>query len=264
MNCPHCEKPIPTPPEAWAWIPPWQCSHCAGLFGISIQEEAFRIPSDIKPLWPLFSWKEASNFGFYAGTRNYVYAICYPSGMPFYVGRGIRDRVCQHVDETYKLDESLWTEKHRLILSLADRNESEWYHFLALVETKQQAAGIEQIYIQRWGLRSRGGMLTNRDRPTCNQFEGDLPKPPTESRAIEQATGPRMIHHPHILAGHYGRQMIDFNCPICLQQCISPIELAAKNVQCPSCAHFIVPLNPHRKATEIQCFTAVEGASDLE
>lgn len=257
MFCPHCERTIPTPPEAWRWLPPWQCSHCAGLFGVSIIDGEFRIPADIHPLWPLFTWREARNFGFYAGKLNYVYAICYPSGLPFYVGRGVGYRVCSHVEETWSIDRERWTEKHRLIVALAERNESEWYHFLALVETREEAAGIEQRYIQSWGVRHKQGLLVNNARPIAYPFVGELPEFPIEMRAVENRTEPRPVHHPDILLGDFSTDSIQVNCPTCLKRCECPKSLAAKSVQCPCCAHFFVPLNPDRKQRELTRFVTL-------
>lgn len=255
MFCPHCEKQIPTPPDAWNWLPPWQCSHCAGLFGVSSQHGGFRIPPTIKPLWPLFSWREARNFGFYAGKLNYVYAICYPSGLPFYVGRGSRYRACAHVDETWEIPTERWTEKHHLIVSLSRRNESEWYHFLALVETKEEAAGIEQRYIQQWGVRHKGGLLVNHARPIAYPHIGELPAAPVQMKAVENVSGPRSIHHPDLLLGDFGNDGMTTNCPTCLKQCYCPISLASKRGQCPYCAHFFIPLNPSRKTHSPEKFS---------
>lgn len=256
MFCPHCEKVIPTPPDAWSWLPPWQCSHCAGLFGVSIKHGGFRIPAGIKPLWPLFTWQEARNFGFYAGRLNYVYALCYPSGLPFYVGRGVRYRACTHIDETWDIPQEQWTEKHHLIVSLSERNESEWYHFLALVETKGEAAAIEQTHIQKWGVRHKGGLLVNHARPIAYPHIGELPKPPIDMRAIETETGPRSVHHPAILLGEFSKREIEINCPTCLKQCKCPRSLAANRVQCAYCAHFFIPINPSRQQHTPELFIA--------
>lgn len=255
LDCPHCEKPIPEPPEAWAWLPPWQCSHCAGLYGVSFGcGNAFRIPPGIDPSWPLFTWKEAKNFGYYAGARYYVYALCYPSGLPFYVGRGQRARVCQHVDEAWTLPRDRWTEKHLIILQLSDRNESEWYHFLALVETQEAAASIEQRYIREWGLRSRSGLLVNRVRPARYPPIDQLPKAPRILDISEQHKGPRRVHHPDVLEGDYENAIL-FGCSVCLQECFIPRNIVAKSVQCPNCAHFFKPLNQHWKPIDPELFT---------
>lgn len=224
------------------------------MYGISISSERpFRIPPEIKPCWPLYSWAEAKNFGYYAGVRNYVYAICYPGGLPFYVGRGVKLRVCQHIDEPWTVPEIHWTDKHRVLLQLASRNESEWYHFLALVETAGEAASIEQRYIEDWGLRSRGGLLSNRTRPAKNPAIEELPVAPHIMEVVERDKTTRRVHHPLILAGDYD-DGFEVACSVCLKIYYTPKNIAAKSVQCPYCAHYFKPLNSHWKAIVPEIF----------
>lgn len=249
--CPHCTTTIPVPPESWQWLPPWQCSHCAGLFGVG-ERGLFAIPSDCVPLWPLFSWLEAKRFGFHAGKRFYVYAICYPSGLPFYIGKGQGGRVCQHVEETWTLSRDRWSEKHGILISLADRNESEWYHFLALVQTEREALSIEQRQIARLGLRQSGGMLTNLALPKQYDCQGETPAPPSGINAVVSDRSPRMVHHPDLLEGMAtGRKTVE-QCRICGSSCEVPIDLLVKVVQCPYCAHYFRPLGKFERAEVIE------------
>ncbi len=238
--CPHCCKKIPVPPEAWQFLPPWQCSHCAGLFGVG-EQGLFRIPAGIEPLWPLFTWLEAKKFGFHAHGKFYVYALCYPSGLPFYVGKGQHERACQHVEETWTLKRSHWSEKHGVIVALADRNESEWYHFLALVPDELTAYRVEQHYIREWGLRCDAGLLTNRTTPRAFDCQEGLPSAPVTICAVASDRSPRSVIHPLLREGGGAGLPLDYQCSICGECILVPLDFVAKVVQCPQCAHFFKP-----------------------
>lgn len=262
LKCPHCESALPEPPPGWKWSLPWQCSNCGGLYGVGLgskgrdsqelssQErggELFGIARDLRPLWPLHGWAEARRFGFHAQAKHYVYAICYPSGLPMYVGRGRKFRVCQHAEEALKLPEGQLQEKHREIIRLRDSGEWEWYHFLALVSSEAEAARIERAYVQRWGLRSRGGMLVNRIIPDARDaieppdLEG-IPLPDTSLAVAETIKDSRrQVYHPELLDGYQGPQR-EYNCAICRGPCSVPDDLTSKIVQCPHCAHLFLPL----------------------
>ncbi|MFO0940059.1 MAG: hypothetical protein U0930_04765 [Pirellulales bacterium] len=200
---------------------------------------------DLKPLWPLFTWREARNFGFYAQGQFYVYALCYPSGLPFYVGRGKKYRVCQHAEEVDRLPELQRSEKHRVLIDLANRNETEWYHFLALRESAEEAASIERNYVERWGIRRQGGLLVNRCIPDGETEAVDVEAlEPVDTTMVGRDTNRRRrVHHPDILLGIGGFDK-DFDCSICRGPVLVPDTLMAKIVQCPHCAHLFLPLNP--------------------
>lgn len=247
MRCPTCQCELPVIPQHWTHAQPWQCSNCGGLYGVSLEDrpKAFSIPADVKPLWPLFNWREARNFGFFAQRMFYVYALCYPSGLPFYVGRGQKYRVCQHAEEAESLPESQRSEKHRVIVELANRNEAEWYHFLALREAASEAASIERSIVERWGIRRQGGLLVNRCIPDGESDEVDLGElePVDTTMVVRDTNRRRRVHHPDILLGLVGVDK-DFECGICRSPVLVPDSLMAKIVQCPHCAHLFVPLNP--------------------
>jgi hypothetical protein len=207
------------------------------------REKAFSIPAEIKPLWPLFSWREARNFGFYAQGKHYVYALCYPSGLPFYVGRGKKYRVCQHVEELDRIPRSQWSEKHRVMVELASRNESEWYHFIALRDSASEAATIERSFVERWGIRDKGGLLANRCIPdgSSDVDVEELAEVDT-TMVVSDTEREKRVHHPELLIGRGGEDE-RFNCAICRNPVLVPDSLMADVVQCPHCAHLFIPLN---------------------
>lgn len=245
-KCPHCEFPVRIPPEHWRWSNPWQCQNCGELFGIRLHRQAvFGIPNGLKPLWPLFTWMEARRFGFFATGKHYVYAICYPSGVPFYVGRGKKLRVCQHAEEAWRLPEHRLKPKHFELRSLARSNESEWYHFMALVEDPLEAAAIEQAYVKRWRLDRSGGLLLNSvvpdGSPEVDSMDLETIDLPDTSMVIgSERRTEKTVFHPHLFDGNCGNPR-RYTCGICRSFCLVPEKLVSQIVQCPNCAHMFLP-----------------------
>jgi hypothetical protein len=120
MHCPHCENTIVPPNENWDVWSPWSCSHCGGLYGVRWdRERTYPIPSDAKPLAPLLNWDAAQTFCFYSKKLYYVYALCYPTGLPFYVGMGNNKRCFQHLNESKIWQANArWNEKNDIIYQL--------------------------------------------------------------------------------------------------------------------------------------------------
>jgi hypothetical protein len=247
-TCPHCDEPLPPEPENWSWMPPWMCSMCGGLYGYG-EAGPFRVELSLKPFNPLFCWIEALRFSYYSGSRTYVYALCYPSGMPFYIGKGKGGRVCQHYKNTFSEKYSRKGEKERLIFDLNERGESEWYYFLALCDTPEEALRVEQHWIWKLGVRSQGGMLCNL-APGCNQ--GQEYEQPLDAVVIPNWKGdeithnsrdkPRIVHYPLEMRRNPKCALQKCWCPICNGECLIPEELRFISVQCPFCAHFFRPL----------------------
>lgn len=247
-KCPHCEFPVRIPPDQWRWSNPWQCGNCGGMYGIRMhRQEVFAIPGGFEPLWPLFTWMEARRFGFFASGKYYVYAICYPNGIPLYVGRGQKLRLCQHVEDAWRISEERLQAKHREIIALARSNESEWYHFLALVDDPARAAAIERSYAQKWGIAKDGGLLLNRVAP-----DGSPDWEPDDLEPVESVIVPlevtsgaqedKLVFHPGILEGNSG-QTRRYTCGICRLFCLVPENLISHIVQCPNCAHLFIPVS---------------------
>lgn len=92
----------------------------------------------------------------------YVYALKDPRGKPakpFYVGKGTGNRAWEH---QANIDES---EKGLLIQQIKDSGYSVIHTIIADNLTEQQALKIEAELISAFGIRSQGGMLTNKVRP---------------------------------------------------------------------------------------------------
>jgi hypothetical protein len=204
----------------------------------------FAIPGDLKPFWPLFDYQEAMNFRFYANDRHYVYAICYPGGLPFYIGRGHRQRVMQHVSELRNIPFERWKEKHHEINSLMLANSAEMYAFLALVDDREQAAAIERKLVKRLGIRKRGGLLVNSVIPDGSEHPEELQVSPLEIAGLKPVRKPKpnSVYHPDLMIKDCGYST-QWTCGVCRQECWVPRDLTAKVVQCPNCAHFFVPLS---------------------
>ena len=101
MHCPHCENEIQSPSDQWHLNTPWHCSFCGGMFGIRLDGEVtFPLIPNMQPLAPLLGESIARRFAFYSKPNHYVYALCYSSGLPFYVGVGYGYRCFSHSTET--------------------------------------------------------------------------------------------------------------------------------------------------------------------
>jgi len=92
----------------------------------------------------------------------YVYALKDPRekpAKPFYIGKGTGNRAWEHQANT---DES---EKGQLIQSIKASGHNVMHTIIADNLTEHQALKIEAELISAFGIRSQGGLLTNRVRP---------------------------------------------------------------------------------------------------
>lgn len=213
---------------------------CGGLYGYG-EQGTFRVPANLEPLWPLFGWNDSVRFGYYSGSRYYVYALCYPSGLPFYLGKGTGQRMRQHYKNAINDKYKPHGEKERIILSLHERNESERYHFFALCDDEGEAWQIEQHYIDKWGIRADSGMLCNLARGSNQGVKIEQMELVT-AEIVHDDSQPRPVYYPlELRKGPADPSQLCW-CPVCNNQCRVPCELYMVSVQCPYCAHFFRPI----------------------
>ena len=253
MHCPHCKCECKMPPNRWGAWQPWHCSSCGGLFGLD-GDSPFPIPEKFKPLTPLLGFDIARRWCFYAGRQNaYTYALCYPTGLPFYVGSGIFERALQHESETRSKKRKVTSPKHRAIQSIWECNEEVWYCFLGLFAKREEATFYENFFIDLWGQRHQGGILTNISGET--QVECSLPLShvgfPEEPEIMQHpdAIGKwkhsiRVFHHADfVIAPPYQGGIVTGGvgiCPGCGKKGQIIRDMRDKKLLCSYCAHYFM------------------------
>ena len=249
MQCPNCNQEVKQPPEFWQdRIAPWSCSHCGGLYGIRNNGQFFAIPEGFRPLSPLIPEKQARRWCYYSHPCNYVYALCYPTGIPFYVGVGVRDRAIEHVLETKRLGRrgKLQFEKNQEIARLLSSGQEVWYHFLCLTDDRQLALETESFWIHYWEIRQRGGLLANLEYPHSEPELTELVPPPLPEGVEEPEPGIVVLRHPDAVVcppthadlegGQWPHDTISCNaCGVMGYICK---EMSGKQLICSNCGHY--------------------------
>lgn len=143
--------------------------------------------------YPRFSGVEEATRNFLRAQKPacYVYALCLPDLTPFYIGKGVNNRVFDHVLEARRNHKIGETNPHKCnkIRKLETAGIQIHYSIVSFHETNVEAEREESRLIAKFGRAPEGGPLTN----LAGGRESELELHP-ESRAKHAAT---LGHDPH-------------------------------------------------------------------
>lgn len=240
--CPQCEAPVRLPAKHWpAQWPPYVCGECgqhwASRYHLAV---TFPIHEDIKPLWPLMSWQQASKWAQGNGLKPYVYALTYPNGLPFYVGKGNKLRLLQHgaflrLSDLWRHVKPPRDEKEAVLWQLAGCRAYERYAILAICDSDQEAFELEAVAIKRYGRREAGGLLCNATQ-AVDVSAAELPPMPAIAEMITDGEKPWNLA-PGLNPRGYKAGKVCW-CPKCDQPGMIAMQEPVAELLCPVCFHY--------------------------
>ncbi|GIW97158.1 MAG: hypothetical protein KatS3mg111_0491 [Pirellulaceae bacterium] len=176
------------------------------------------------------------------GQYAYCYAICYPTGVPLYIGKGRALRMLQHAAELRST-----TIRPRLLSPQAQElhrlQRAGWQELYAVLGTGDNTAmlGLEAQIIAYFGTRDSGGVLFNRrdEAARSPRAESWLPPTPIAIHADGTAAGVRWLYHPDVDYRQPAHKGLIASCPTCGEQYMHTANRPLRGGWCPHCHHWL-------------------------
>lgn len=241
MLCPVCGKPVSLPASHWPsqW-PPYVCP-CGAHWGHRVNtRRTFEIPNSLEPLEPLMSWQQATKWAAF-NYMPYVYAITYPNGLPFYVGKGNGARLLAHAG--FLRLSAMWQhikpprdEKEAVLWQLAIARSYERYAILAICSSDREAFEIEAVAIEHYGRRERDGILCNATQ-AIEAPAWPMPTPPELDEVLTDGDYPWVICK-ELCARYATNQGLVVWCKKCDNPALIVRQKPITDLRCPICFHY--------------------------